>query len=320
MSDNAWNEGFLNALHKKFATKTQLTQSLAALLDLEREAVYRRLRKEVFFTVHEIVKIASVWGISLDQISQVNSEQYSFQMKQINYLEPSKQEIEYLNYVVKSIHFLQNTPNTEFFNICNKLPRQLLAGYVYLNQFYLFKKNYQYGDEKEVTPFSKTNISEEKHQITKAYDRAIKRVPYSIFILDNSLFEFLVNDIQYFCSIRLITKEEKELIKKDLYNALDYLLKIANHGCYPETQNKVNLYISELHVDTNYSYTFSPEANICFVNVFEKFEIYTFNSEMVAKFRSWMQLKKRTSIQISEVDEKSRVEFFIKQRQIIDSL
>jgi hypothetical protein len=41
---------------------------------------------------------------------------------------------------------------------------------------------------------------------------------------------------------------------------------------------------------------------------------------MVSNFKTWMQLKKRSAIQISEVDERSRIEFFTKQRKIVDSL
>jgi len=320
MNENSWYELFIGALDKKFPKKTKLTKALTNLLNLEREAVYRRLRREVYFSAQEIVKIALTWGISLDEISQINSEQFSFQMKHMNYLEPSEKEIFFLRQVIQGLYALQNTTDTEFMNICNKLPRQLLAGYWYLNQFSLFKSRYQYGTDKEVVTFAQAVISEEKRLITEEYNRAIKCVPQSNFIFDTLIFDFLVNDIRYFHSVRLITDEEKELIKKDLYGILDYLLVVANHGCYPETQQKVNLYISDLNIDTNFSYTFSQEANICFVHVFEKLEIYTFNSEMVENFKSWMQMKKRTSIQISEVDERSRVEFFHKQRQIIDSL
>jgi len=320
MNDNAWYELFLDLLEKKFPNKTQLTNALISLLDTERESIYRRLRREVPFSAHEIVKMATAWGISLDEISQINSEQFSFQMKQMNYLDPSEKETTFLRYVINSLYALQNFPDTEFMDICNKLPRQILAGYWYLNQFYLFKSRYQYGDDKDTIPYSKAVISVEKKLLTEEYNRAIKFVPQSSFIFDNFIFDFLVNDIRFFHSILLITDEEKELIKKDLYSVLDYLLVVANHGCYPETQQKVNLYISDLNIDTNFSYTFSPEAKICFVHAFEKLEIYTFNSEMVANFKSWMQMKKRTSIQISEVDERSRVDFFHRQRQIVDSL
>jgi len=105
-----------------------------------------------------------------------------------------------------------------------------------------------------------------------------------------------------------------------LYDLLDYLSEVAANACYPETHNRVNLYVSRLNVDTNYSYTFTSQINICFVHVFGKLEIFTHNAEMAANFRTWMQLKKRMSIQISEVDQKSRIEFFARQRQIVDML
>jgi hypothetical protein len=318
--NSKWYDYFMDILYKKYPKKGQLTQDLMDLLNIEREATYRRLRKEVQFSAHEVVKIASAWNISFDKIVGIESGEISFRMRQMNYLDPGKEELDFLRQIIQSVSVLKNFPDTEFMDICNKLPRQIVAGFEYLNQFYLFKWMYQYSTEKEVISFFDTVISEEKVKLTTEYNRAIKQVPNTNFIWDRRLFDNLINDIQYFCSIYLITKEEKELIKKDLYALLDYMLEIANNGYYPETQNKVNLYISKLNVDTNYSYVCTPEANICFVHVFEKYEIYTFNAKMVKNFMTWMQLKKRSSIQISEVDEKSRIEFFTKQRQIIDGL
>jgi hypothetical protein len=238
----------------------------------------------------------------------------------MDYINLSDEEVVFLRQIIHSINYFKDFPNTEFMDICNKLPRQLLAGYKYLNQFYLFKWVYQFGDEREVIPFSKIIVSPEKIKVTEEYYQAIKQVPNSNFIWDRMIFQYLIADIQYFHSIMLITDEEKELLKKELFDLLNYMLEVANKGYYPETQNKVNLYISEINVDTNYSYVYTPEGNICFVHVFEKHEIYTFNSEMVANFRTWMQLKKRTSIQISEVDERSRIEFFITQKQLVEKL
>ena len=320
MEDVTWYDIFVENLYKKYPKKTHLVQALINLLGIEREAVYRRLRKEVMFSIAEVVKISSAWNISLDEIIGINPGQVFFQMRQMNYLIPQEEEINFLRYVIKSIDALKDSPDTEFMDICNKLPRQLVAGYEYLNQFLLFKWTYQYSTDNEVIPFSKIIISEEKRQLTKEYYQAIKQVPNTSFIWDRRVFEYLVNDIQYFCSIYLITKEEKELIKKDLLDLLDYMLEVANKGRYPETQNKVTLYLSQINVDTTYSYTFTTEANICYIHVFEKYELYSFHSEMVANFKTWMQLKKRTSIQISEVDERSRIEFFTQQRQLVERL
>ena len=320
MVDEVWYNYFIETIHKKYAKKSHLAYALMDLLELEREAVYRRLRKEVPFSALEIGKIAATWDISIDDFIRINTGRVAFQMQQVNYINPSEDELSFLYFIIQSIKRLKNSPDVEFMDICNKLPRQLLAGYESLNQFYLFKWQYQYGNKEDVVPYSQIIISKEKSKLTAEYYNAIKQVPNSNFIFDHLIFEYLVNDIQYFHSIYLITDEEKEEIKRELYDLLDYLLEVANKGYYPETQNKVNLYISQRNVDTNYSYTFTPEANVCYIHVFEKYAIYTQNPEMTVNFRTWMQMKKRTSIQISEADEKSRIEFFAKQRQLVDTL
>ncbi|MDR2971697.1 MAG: hypothetical protein LBU83_07210 [Bacteroidales bacterium] len=320
MSNELWYDCFIQALYEKYPRRSHLILALKDLLFIEREAVYRRLRKDVLFSINEIVKIASEWHISLDKITSVNSGKIPFLMQPMNYIDPSKEELKFLRQIIDALHYFKDFSETEFMDICNKLPRQLHAGYKYLNLFYLFKWNYQYGDKKKTVPFSQTTISEEKTLLDASYYQAIKQVPNSNFIWDRMIFDYLVSDILYFQSIQVITDEDKKLIKNDLYALLDYIQEVADKGCYPETQNKVNLYISQLSIDANYSYTFTPEVNICFVHAFEKFEIYTFEKEMVENFRNWMQLKKRTSVQISEVDERSRIEFFSKQRQLVDQL
>ena len=319
-SDKVWHDIFIKALKDRHPNRPKLVLALMELLDIGREAVYRRLRNDVEFSFFEIIKIAKTWNISLDGIIGVNSEQIPFFMQPVNYIDPSKQELNFLRNVIQSINSFKDFPDVEFMNICNKLPRQLLAGFKYLNRFYLFKWKYQYGNEKKSVPFSKVVISEDQRKLTADYYSAIKNVPHSIFIFDYMLFDYLINDIRYFHTIELITAEEKELIKKDLYSLLDYLSELATTGFYHETQKKVIIHISHLNVDTNYSYTYTNQINMCFVHVFDKYEIYTYDPKMMENFRTWIQLKKRTSFQITEVNQKGRIEYFTIQRQLIDTL
>ena len=158
MTDNKWYDVFMEILSKKYPKKNLLAEALMDLLCIEREAVYRRLRQDVMFTANEIVKIASAWNISIDEIIGVNSGQISFQMRQMNYLDPSDEELDFLRQIIQSIIYLKDFPSTEFMDICNKLPRQLLAGFHYLNQFYLFKSLYQYGNDKEIVPYANIKI------------------------------------------------------------------------------------------------------------------------------------------------------------------
>jgi hypothetical protein len=320
MEKDKWYECFMDALRSRVPNKSLLVKELMNLLHIEREAAYRRLRNNVTLSLHEIVEIASKWDISLDSIINKESGKIPFLMYPVNYLAPSEQELKFLQHVIQSINYFKDFPDTEFMDVCNKLPRQLLAGYRYLNQFHIFKWAYQYGYEKKNIPFSQISISPDQLQLTADYYRAIKNVPQTNFIFDHMIFNHLVYEIQHFHSIQLITDEEKNLIKKDLHNLLDYLFDVATNASYPETKNTVNLYISKFNVETNYSYTYTRQISICFVHVFNKHEIYSYEPKMVENFINWMQQKKRTSFQISGVDEKSKIEFFQKQHQLVETL
>ena len=315
-----WHDYFIEALYARYPKRPQLVEALMQLLVIEREAVYRRLRKDVMFSINEIEKISSAWGISLDEMTGSHSGKITFQMQPLDYLNPSAEEIKFLQHIIQSISEQKDYPDTEFMDICNKVPRQLHSGYKYLNLFYLFKWMYNYGNEIKTVPFSNIVLSEAKNKITNDYYKAIKNVPNSSFIFDRLLCEHLVAEIQYFNSIQLITDEEKEFIRQDMYDLLNYMAEIAVNGCYPETQNKVNFYISQLIVDTNYSYVSTSQAKICFIHVFDKYEIYTYNSEMLENFKTLMQLKKRASVQISGVDEQRMHEFFSNQRRMVAAM
>jgi len=320
MSDETWYDIFLEKLYNKFPKRVDLAHALMDILFIEREAVYRRLRGDVAFTVSEVIKIASEWNISLDEIAHCATNNVSFTMKSINYVDPSKEEMIEIVKRIRRIEHFENSPDAECMEICNKLPRSLTAGFSSLYRFDIFRWAYQYGNMDERPLFSQITFSEQFFKELTHYSKVIKQVANMSYIWDYMLFDYFVRDIQYFHSILLINDEEKKQIKNDLLTLLDYLFEVANKGSFPETNKKVNIYISKINIDTNYSYFYSEELRMCRIYVFEKYDLFSYNTEMLNNFRNWMQLKKRTSIQISEVDEKSRIEFFMKQRQLIETL
>jgi len=317
MKIDTWYDVFLKALHKKYPKKIKLVEALMDLLLIERETVYRRLRKEVMFPVEELVKIASAWHISLDETIGIDSDQVSFKVLLSNYFDPSATQLKYTQNMIK----ICNIPGMKYMEVSNKLPRSLTAGFSYIARYQLLKWMYQFvREEKRILPYSKIFFPAKISGLIAEYYKAMKNVEDTTFVWDHKLFEFLACDIRYFHSIYLISDEEKELIKKELHVFLNYMLEVATRGCWPETGNKVNLYNAQINIDTNYNYYYSDEFKVCRVHAFGKSEIYSRNPTMIEDFVAWMQLKKRVSVKISEADEKSRIEFFMEQRQIIDGL
>jgi len=320
MEEYSWYDAFIEELYEQYPKKAQLAEELMNLLCIEREAAYRRLRKEVVFPIHEIVKIASAWNISLDGISGINSGLVPFQMQPLNYVNPSNKEMINLKNRVKALEHFEISPDAEYMEICNKLPRPIYIRSMTLYRFEIFKWLYLYNTDKTSVPYSQVIIPEKICQQFEGYIKNISNIKNSSFILDPMIFEHLVSNVQYFNSLLLISDDEKEQIKNKLYEMLDYLMAIAARGCYPNTESKVNLYISQLSINTNYSYYFTEKLKSCRVHAFGKFDICSYDLEMVNNFKNWMNLKKRSSVQISEANEMKRIEFFSKQRKVIDGL
>ena len=317
--DNAWYDTFMERLSEKYPRKNQLAEALMDLLSIERETAYRRLRGEIIFLANELVKIASAWNISLDEVIGVVPQQIVFKTKLLNFTNPSEEELEDMQRIIQRLEALKDIPDLEYLEACNTIPRSLSAGFQHLRRFKLLEWTYQRANE-PVLSFSQITSPPAVDKLSLEYYMGIKNLATVSYIWDYMLFDSVICSIRYFHSIDLITDEEKEFLRNDLYALVDYMSEVATKGCWLETGNKVSLYISHISIDTNYSYYYSEKLKKCRVHAFVKSEIMTDNPLITEDFRNWMQLKKRSSVLISETDEKTRIEFFKKQRQLVDEL
>jgi hypothetical protein len=319
MLNDVWYHEFLKTLSSKYPKKNQLVEALMDLLHIEREAVYRRLRKEVFFTINEFVQIATVWNISVDDILGLHFKEFRFKVQLMDYLHPSDEDLRTLRNMVHYFEEIKNSPDLEYMEVGNKLPRMLVIGFPLVNRMSLLRWTYHAG--MSVLPLSKIFYTDEVSKYATAYHQAAKKLPQVSFVVDVRSLNYLIEDIRYFHSIMLVSDEEKEQLKNELYAIIDYGLEIAGKGCWPETGNKVNLYVSQLNIDTSYNYYYYNGATrSSSVHIFGRSEIYTDDKVMIDKIRTMMHAKKQSSILISGVNEQSRIAYFEEQRKMVDSL
>lgn len=321
MKTDLWYDHFLDSLYEKYPQKSELIEALMDLLSIERESAYRRLRKEVIFPVQEVVKIAKNWNISIDALIGVKSSfSHPFRLQTLKYISPSKDDGKEMDAFIDFLNLFAASTDAEYMEVTNTLPRSLVVGFPLLSRYIIFKWMYQYGAEDDVYSFAQVIPSEKVRQIGNDYFAGIKKIANVNYIWDSKVFSYLINDIKYFTSIYLISEEDKEMIKNELFAFLDYMSEVSYKGCFPETGNQVNLYISQLNLDTNYSYFYSEEIKVSRIRTFIKHEMSSTDIGMAENFKKWMHLKKRSSVQISGVDEPKRIEFFMKQREIIENL
>jgi hypothetical protein len=318
--NNLWHDNFINRLYEKYPKRVHLVGALSNLLGVERKVIYRRLRNNVIFPADEIIKIASTWNISLDKIAGINTDKASFTTQLLNYFNPNEEEWINIRNLIECLNDYKNVASMEYMELSNKLPDALISGFPHLCKYQILKWMHQYTNKEKIVPYSNIVLPDKTVKLASDYHKGARNIANTCYIWDTMLFNYLVRDICYFYSIQLITDEEKRLIMNELYALCDYMLEVAQKGCWLETSNKVSLYISYTNINTNYSYYYSEKLKICLVHTFMKNEIYSFDSIMVEDFRNWMQLKKQAAIQISETNEKNRIEFFVQQRQLVGSL
>jgi hypothetical protein len=307
----------IKVLDKKYPNRAELVKELSGILKIEQDAVYRRLRKDVSFSLEEVYKIASAWNISLDEITGNTT---TFPLS-INHVNPVNKEVENIRNIINHFNNPENYRDAEYMEVSNKLPRFLITEFQSISKFQLLKWACQYNSKDRILPFSKTVIPELLSTLMNECYVAIKKTKYTTYILDYRIFESIVHDILYFNSINVISNAEKALVKKELLSLLDYLEEISATGCWSSgISNKVDLYISNISIEANYSYYYSKEFKICHIQAYGKSELQYNTPEIIENLKDWMQTKKKTSDLISGACEKNRLEFFKKQRKFIEVL
>lgn len=242
MKNDVLYENLVMAIKEKFPERGKLTSMLADLLMIEKEAVYRRLRGDVPFTIFEIAAIASKLDISLDHIVGCSlKKSRPFQMKMVNFLHPREEDYGMLEHFLDSLRHLRYDPNSEVGDALNILPQSIVLDYRNIYRFYLFKWMYQCG-ETIPTKYCDVNPPDRLQLINHEIVMEVRQAANAYHIIDNMTFLYLVNDIKYFASIHLITDEEVTKLQEDLLQLLDDLEAIASKGKF-DTGKDIHIYI-----------------------------------------------------------------------------
>lgn len=316
--DNNLYELFLKAIKEKIPHKTKQANFLADLLLIEKEAVYRRLRGEVPFSFIEIAKISRALNISIDGIIGINTPRsFPFQLKLTRHFDPEDVDYAMHEEYIKIVESIQYEKSSEVGHASGILPLHFSLKHELIQRFYALRSLYQFGDPGSTLPFSEIKFTERMKALFQQYLLAVEHFKYTFFIWDKSMITNLTNDIKYFHSIRLITDEEVQLLKKDIANFLDDLETLSIHGKY-SNGNRVDIYVSSLNFEATYSYTQTCRFSLVSMKAFTLTETVSLDETVLDKMKKWFQALKRTSILISGSDERNRILFFEEQRDVLE--
>lgn len=309
---------FIKTLKTKIPQRGKLTTFLIDLLYIEKEAIYRRLRGEVPFTFGEITKIAKELNISLDAIIGTNSSKSRpFQMKFVEFNNPTEADYAMFEEFVELIRYVKNDPISEFGCASSSLPPAFMMEYKNIFRFYLLKWAYQISNLESISAYKDIQPTQRHEEYIKQYLQEASQIHYTCYIWDKMTLLYLVNDINYFYSIRLLKNEDIIMLKEEIFILLDELEKTASEGSF-KTGKQVQIFISNLNFETNYSYMQTSSLKLTMIRSFALNETASLDEEVFIKLKAWILSLKRTSTLISESGEMQRIKFFDGQRKLIE--
>jgi hypothetical protein len=314
-------EHILQVLHEKIPHNPTLAKNITDWLLIDKDAVYRRLRGEVPFSFPELVTIAGKLDVPVDYFSGLPpGKNIFFRMPMINFAGTSKAEYEMIEKYVDMIRAVQGSPDTEYAESSTAFSSNIFFNYRYLARYYMFKWSYQYNILSHIKPYSETVIPERMARICRDLIQVSRHINTTHYLWDHMIFQHHVTDICYFRDIGLITADETLLIKNDLFQLLNFIEELCRKGKYNETGKSAAIYISDISHDNTCSILDIPGNRFSMFKVFALNTISSFDEKVFHWTKNWIYSLLRTSTMISVNNEKQRMDFINRQREIIDSL
>ena len=319
MESNLLHQQFVKTIKERVPQK-ELVNMLADLLIIEKEAVYRRLRGEVPFTFAETVKISKKLNISLDMV--VGTASYNdkpFSLNLTDHYRHTEADYKSIERLISTIEFAGKSKYSEFGFTTGVLPLHSSCVYENIERFYVLRWLYQFNHSERVIPYKQIKLSERKKSLNQQFIEVVQDIKYTHFVWDRLTLFYLINDIHYFHQIHLIDDEDLMTLKAEIELFLSDLEDIAIKGSHANG-NKVEMYISNLNLETVYTYLQADELNVTFVKTFTLDEIVSTDSLVFQRIKASTDTLKRASVLISGSNEIYRIQYFEKQRKLVENM
>lgn len=213
-----------------------LATILSEILKISKDSAYRRIKNEIPLILPEIVKLCTVFDISLDQIIWMN-QQEKLNIKYFFSLQEDSIEKLYVSLLNRLIHTIDvSTPETQIYNLTEFIPFYYLARHPNIRKlnYHIWKCTNMELDYN--TPLLGNEMPKEIEDLfdllhTKASKTKITWV-LSPFWMKN-----LLNNLSFFRKMKLITEDELNFYKGEFFALLDDMENGAGINTEKENTN-----------------------------------------------------------------------------------
>lgn len=290
------NAALIEAIHAHTPQHSNPASLLMDMLNIGREAAYRRLRGEVPFTFGEASALCARMHFSLDRVvGLAATDKLSFQLKFKEFTAPLETYNEILERDIAFMREVASDPTTEFATATNSLPAEFYGKYDNLNRFKLFKWLYQHEvGNPAVRTFEELKLPAELRRNCREYVRWVQSVATTYLIFDDSNFKHWLNALRAYREMHLISQESVRVLRDELFAMLDEMETVAVKGEF-ENGNKIFLYLSDIDLESSYSYVTTSRHQAVNIGMFSLNGLRTPDPLMYEYVKKWIKTQSRFS-------------------------
>ena len=263
-------DALLTRILSHFNRKSEAVEKLSELLNVGRDAIYRRLRGDTLLSPEEICILSEAFGISLDEVAFGQSDLVFFTFnalsQKINTVE------DYLGSVDENLSRLSQLPNAKIKYAATEIPIFYYCTFPEIISFKLYVWGRTIWDLNHIQQkpfhfdFLPPHVMEMGRRLLDNYTQLATTELWSLNLFDNTL-----NQIEYHVNNGSFAEE------KDALLICDRLQELAEHLCFmaekgrkfkqsqdPDLGPDFRLYHNEMLYTNNTIFLSSPSVRIVF--------------------------------------------------------
>lgn len=316
---NALSDEFIKIVKQRTAGKGTAA-FLCEMLHLGREAVYRRLRGEVPFTLEEAVTICRKLSISMDLLAGIQEENiFAFHVDTFLSDNPVEEYCAMLDTIYQSIAPLLGDPTAKLYQAHKTMPQLFMYKYEMLSRMYLYILHYQQNINRvDVPPLIENFFSDKVTELQKR-SAELMHMFDSVIILDKCIIPEFIGIVKYFQLLEMIPESFIAAIKEELFQMLADMEQCADEG-KSLNGNKMDIYLCHIGFDCTYVGAYSEYFEASSVGVYCIDFLSSENKRVHQVHLNWIRALINFSSLISVIDEKTRRDYFRQQRQYIETM
>jgi hypothetical protein len=318
MIETNLNEVIVNTILRSIPKNIKPVIYLMDLLKLSRESVYRRIRREISFSMEEITLLSLTLGFSIDEIIEGNKKERKFFDLQIS----SDFSETYIGLFKGYDNYLQNlleAKKNRVLMALNHIPALFSTFFDNLSRFFYYKWITENVENASNYSFSNLHIPNDLFYLQEKIAINCKKIGNVVIIFSPHIFLSTIKDILYFYKRKFLTKDELQLLKNDVLDLIDLGERIAKNG-YFNADSHVDFYLSTLNIHSNSVYIQYDSTIETHFWIYSSNPMIIRNSEVCEMQEKWICSIKKHSTLITESNEILQIEFFNKQRAYVHEL